>query len=498
MQMKYALCALALAVLATAPPPALNRCTEGFDRDPGWEGRNNRLARVLPPATVRQDFGYSPSTRHAGRERGEIGGAIQPAAEPAYYATPIPIKTLRDRLSASGNLLVGRGGGNTLFGFFNERTLNEWRTPNAIVFRINGRGEIYHAHGEFTTRAWRATAAVIGRYDPDADRNHARELPSGVAQRWSLEYDPMANNGSGSIAFTLAGEKAVINLTPAVRSDGATFNCFGLLNVVKSYDGAGELWLDDLTINGEAQDFSHDPAWKGLRNRLTYATTGVRPRFDFGFSLTHYAGGAAAGEVGGVIYRGDCRYPERLACYGDRLDTLTLDQPLRASGKVAMRRGVSDSATAIGFYHSSCSMAVSESQQFFAPRDFLGVYIEGPSREGFYFYPVYRDHQDGASSGYPDNPPRIMPDGAAHHWTLVYDPAAAQGRGRITVTLDGQTTSRDLAPGVKTSGASFDRFGIISTWIDGNGQEVYFDDLEYTCGPAPSRGTVKAEGRGPD
>lgn len=479
--MKHAPCAAALVVLAAALAPALAQGKEAFDRDPAWNGRNNRLARTLPPETVHQDFGYSPGTRHAGGEPGEIGGTIQPAAEPVYYAKAIPVKTLSDRLSASGKLLVGRGGGNTLFGFFNDKTLNEWRTPNALVFRINGRGEIYHAHAEFTTQKWRATAGIIGRYDPVADRNYPLELPCGVVSEWSLEYDPAGNNGSGSITFTLAGEKAVINLTPDLRRDGATFNRFGLLNVIKSYDGAGELWLDDLSINGEAQDLTRDPKWEGLRNRLTYTTTGVRPRFDFGFSPTHYAGGAAPGELGGVIYRGDCRYPERMACYGDRLGTLTLNQPLRASGKVAMRRGVSDSTTAIGFYHSTYSMAVSESQQFGTPRDFLGVYIEGPSREGFYFYPVYRNHLDGASSGYPDNPPRILPDGAAHDWTLVYDPAAAEGKGRITVTLDGQATSLDLAPGVRESGARFDRFGIITTWIDGNAQEVYFDDLEYTC-----------------
>ena len=31
-------------------------------------------------------------------------------------------------------------------------------------------------------------------------------------------------------------------------------------------------------------------------------------------------------------------------------------------------------------------------------------------------------------------------------------------------------------------GAHFNRFGIITTHIDGNGQTVYFDDLTYTVG----------------
>jgi hypothetical protein len=78
------------------------------------------------------------------------------------------------------------------------------------------------------------------------------------------------------------------------------------------------------------------------------------------------------------------------------------------------------------------------------------------------------------------NPPRIYPDGATHDWTLDYDPTAAEGKGRITVTLDGKAVSIDLAPGDKATGAHFDRFGLVTPWIDGNGQHVYFDDLQYT------------------
>ncbi|MHB0998853.1 MAG: hypothetical protein ACYC27_06370 [Armatimonadota bacterium] len=455
--------------------------TENFDKDPGWEGINNRLAQQLPPEKVRQDFGYSPDTRHAGGEPGEIGGRIHPASEPAYYAKTISTKTLDNKLNASGKLLVGRGGSNMLFGFFNTRTINEWRTPNAIVCRINGRGDVYQAHIEFMTRKWRASAGIINHYDPETDRDNTIDLPCGVVHEWSLEYDPDGNNGSGSITFTLAGEKASIDLSPELRSDGATFTHFGLLNIVKSYDGAGDLWIDDLSINGEIQDFSRDPRWKGFRNRTTYATRGIRPRFDFGYSPTRYAGGKASGELGGLIYRGDCRYPEKLACYGDRLSPLTLDNPIHASGKVTLRHGVSDSTASIGFYNSVHSMSVNDSQQFGVPRDFLGIYIEGPSREGFYFYPVFRGHLGDPSSGYPDNLPHILPDGTVHDWTLDYDPSAARGNGRITVTLDGKSVSRDLAPGLKASGTVFDRFGIITPWVDGNGQRVYFDDLEFTC-----------------
>src|SRR5690349_4003727 len=61
--------------------------SESFDRDPGWEGRNNRLLpRELP--TVLQDFGYS-KTGFAGKAPGEMGGQVTRASEPAYYADRI-------------------------------------------------------------------------------------------------------------------------------------------------------------------------------------------------------------------------------------------------------------------------------------------------------------------------------------------------------------------------------------------------------------------------
>ena len=46
--------------------------TENFDKDPGWEGINNRPT-ATEKRTVRQDFGFS-KTDHAGGEPGEIGG----------------------------------------------------------------------------------------------------------------------------------------------------------------------------------------------------------------------------------------------------------------------------------------------------------------------------------------------------------------------------------------------------------------------------------------
>src|SRR5207249_7958834 len=104
---------------------------QAFDRDPGWDGHNNRSA--TPEArTITQDFGFS-LTSHAGRAAGEMGGFITPDAQPAYYAKKIPARTFQNSLSASGTLACTGREFNALIGFFNANTLNEWRTPNTIA-----------------------------------------------------------------------------------------------------------------------------------------------------------------------------------------------------------------------------------------------------------------------------------------------------------------------------------------------------------------------------
>jgi hypothetical protein len=457
---------------------------ESFDRNPQWEGRNNRSTAFAPRKVV-QDFGYS-RTAHAGSGRGEIGGFISPAAEPAYYSRRIAPRSLGDRLTASGTLACTGRQFHVLIGFFNAGTLNEWRTPNTIALRLLGRGDRFFAFVEYATSRWRAGGDSPGGFavvpDPETGRPQlAGFLAGDRSHTWSLAYDPGGNGGNGVVTATIDTETAVCHLSPGHKADGATFNRFGLLNVMKSADDGGEVWLDDVTVLGATERFDHDPGWEGLRNRRTYLSTNVRPRFDFGYSPTRHAGGRRAGELGGQTFRGDCRYPERMACYGDRLERLDLSKPLRASGRVCLRRGVSDSTTLLGFYHSTESMAVTASQSAGLPRSFLGVAIEGPSRDGFFFYPAYRLGEDNPQSRLKSRPPPIYPNGRPHDWTLNYLPDAAGGRGQIRVTLDSESVSVTLEAGEKNNGARFDRFGIVTPWIDGNGQEIYFDDLEYTC-----------------
>jgi hypothetical protein len=296
-----------------------------------------------------------------------------------------------------------------------------------------------------------------------------------------LTYDPHGNNGRGVVTAKVGNSTAICNLDPSHKADRATFNHFGILNVVKSADSGSEVWLDDVSINGTlVETFTHDPAWNGRNNRRTIPSRIVRPWFDFGFSNTNFAGGLAKGELGGQVFRGDCRDSDRMACYGDRIGPVTLSRPIKASGKVAMTRGVSDSTTLFGFYNSRDSMRKIESQSDGVPQSVLGIHIEGPSSEGFRFYPVLRLNRGGGTAPNVREFPSIYPDGKSHDWSLEYKPDSRAGAGQISVTLDRDSGSFNIDLGDNHSGTMFDRFGIVTSWIDGNSQDVYWDDLQYT------------------
>src|SRR6266478_1821196 len=125
----------------------------------------------------------------------------------------------------------------------------------------------------------------------------------------------------------------------------------------------------------------------------------------------------------------------RAFAYADRLQELTLDKPIHASGKVCLRRGVTDSTVLIGFFHSEISMKSNPSQDSGLPKCFLGISTDGPSREGFFFSPTYRINGDGHGHVKRDQP-RILPDGKTHDWTLDYSPPGADAPREIIVPLD--------------------------------------------------------------
>ena len=116
------------------------------------------------------------------------------------------------------------------------------------------------------------------------------------------------------------------------------------------------------------------------------------------------------------------------------------------------------------------------------PECVVGIHIEGPSSEGFRFYPVLRLKGGGSTAGPYRDFPSIYPDRKSHDWSLKYNPKGAGGNGELTVTLDDKSNTFALEAGAKAHHTTFDRFGIVTSWIDGNCQNVYWDDISYTVG----------------
>jgi hypothetical protein len=470
---------------------------ESFDRDPGWEGHNNRLLpRVMP--TITQDFGYS-KTQFASKERGEIGGKVVRCAAPSYYAAKVAGKTLNDRLTASGTFALrgGTGSSGVFFGWFNSHQQDGAGRPvQSLGMEFDGE----HTGARLAVRMINRTNRSCGTFITPFISGKFRPTPlrlDGTRYSWTLSYDPEANAGNGRFQCTIKshGTKPeplearrlpadfpeafkkealshfpntlsfAVNLPAGFKKEGATFDRFGLLNTMKP-GNAMTIYFGDLRHDGISEDFTRDPGWTGSSNRarIEYVPLGAH---DFGFSArTSFAGGKA-GEVGGGLWRGG-----KYAYYADRIGPLTLNERLEASGKVVLKVGAPDSDMYIGWFSST-----NKEKLHGDSGDFLGVHVGGPTRIGHYFHPAFATSL--GTRGHADRGPVLTP-GKVHKWSLVYEPDANGGKGKIQVTLDQQTVTLALQKSLKAEGARFDRFGLFSSTAGGQLVRIFLDDLKYT------------------
>ena len=197
---RTAVLVLSIASFLASWVTAEERC-EYFDRDHRWEGHNNRNT-TFPCCLTRQDFGYNPDTSLAGGAPGEVGGIIQSAADPAWYAKSISVCNLDEALSASGKIRIPEklSDGHFLIGFFNSKTALGWRTPNSINLRFRGRGEdgseTFFVFADYMTQKWRAGGLAIGGLDPQTGRERPVGFNTGKSVHvWSIHYDPRGDGG---------------------------------------------------------------------------------------------------------------------------------------------------------------------------------------------------------------------------------------------------------------------------------------------------------------
>src|SRR5581483_4207298 len=246
--------------------------------------------------TVVQDFGYS-KTHFAGQAAGELGGRVTRASAPAYYADKIGPVTLDQPLSAAGTFALTKTtpGAGIFFGFFRAEQPGAGGRPTASLgldFDCEHSGARLAVR--LITRRNQSCGTFVtpflpGKFRPTPIRN------DGTRYAWKLDYDPQAAGGRGRFTFTLHSdahkpgelEKADlpeshkqearirfpsttsfgVDLPPGYRQQGATFDHFGLMNMMKA-GGHMAIYFDDLEYLGRSQDFSKDPAWDASGNRV--------------------------------------------------------------------------------------------------------------------------------------------------------------------------------------------------------------------------------------
>jgi WD40 repeat protein len=452
---------------------------------------------VIP--TITQDFGYS-ATRVASQSTGEVGGKVVRCSTPTYYAAKLSGKTLDDKLSASGTFaLIGAAGSSgVFFGWFHSnQQAGGGRPVQSLGMDFDGepsgaRLAVRMINGTNKSCGTFITPFIPGRFRPTPIKL------DGTRYSWTLSYDPEANGGNGRFRFTIQNHSTrpepldakllpanfpeahkkealghfpnttafSVDLPAGFKNEGATFDRFGLLNLMKPGNPM-TIYFGDLEHDGVSADFTTDPGWVGSNNRADIEAVPVGAH-DFGFSEnTNYAGGQP-GEVGGDLWRSG-----KYGYYADRVGPLTLDDRLEASGKVVLKVGAPDSDIYIGWF--------SGAQKEGSPADsgnFVGVHVGGPTRVGHYFLPQFATAK--GTIGKVDHGPVLTP-GKVFDWSLAYDPAANGGQGVMLVTLGKETTTLALKPGQKAQGSSLDRFGLFTSTAGGQLVRIFLDDLEYTA-----------------
>ena len=332
------------------------------------------------------------------------------------------------------------------------------------------------------------TPFIPGKFRPTPIRN------DGTRYAWTLDYDPHGANDRGQFTFTIHGDAPkpgelekpdqpdnfkqeahrrfpsttsfTVDLPEGYKHQGTTFDHFGLMNAMKP-GGRMTIYFDDLHYLDRAQDFSQDPDWDASGNRNTYKATDVAGAQNFGYSGdTQFAGGEKRGEIGGTFWRGV------EASYADRVGPLSSDDVLQASGKLAFTTGSPDSGMLIGWFNGQTP---AEAKSL---KNFIGVRVEGPTRIGHYFAPLFVS-ADGSGAKMEKDAPVIHPDGKPHAWSIRYNPAD----DTITVTLDKESATLHIKPQQRgeRGKATFDRFGVFTPGVGGSQVKIFFDDLTYTA-----------------
>lgn len=204
-----------------------------------WIGQNNR-GQVHDSVVIgAHHFGFSETTNFAGGAPGEVGGDMWRSGKYAYYADKIEPLSLDHPLHAAGRVVlkVGAPDSDMFIGFFDGSVKDKppVSTGNFLGIHVGGPTRI----GHYFAPAYTTAKGTVGRVKT------APILTPGKPMNWSLDYNPAADGGQGSIVVKLGDESVSLSLRREARSEGTHFDHFGLF----TSDIGGQLvriYFDDL------------------------------------------------------------------------------------------------------------------------------------------------------------------------------------------------------------------------------------------------------------
>lgn len=290
---------------------------------------------------------------------------------------------------------------------------------------------------------------------------------------------PDAGKGHGRVTLSFDDHTPyVIWFDEEIRNSPVEFDRFGLFNIAR-FGTRVEMYLGDLTVNGQKVDLSQDPKWEGRNNESKYIEPNFQAAHSYGWSQTHWAG-EKPGEIGGLFWRTEAPDPF-CSFYGDDVGELTLNDPLRFSGTIHFTDGMTDAAAYFGYFNRDNQIVKFDprkSDDFSPVANTLGVTIADSSAVGYYFM-AQASSSDRAVVRHPCEV--FTPGPRQRRFSFSYDPTANDNTGRITVTLDDRKHELDLTPEQRKAGAVFNRFGLANVRSGGHSVEFYLDDLTYTA-----------------
>jgi len=289
---------------------------------------------------------------------------------------------------------------------------------------------------------------------------------------WNKEQEP--EKIKGKISFTWDGETASYFLIPGHQELPTTIDRFGFWNM-QIYTGSVKFYVSDLIINNHKMDLSQDPHWQGLNNRVNYIEKDFHEGQNYGYSQTNWAG-ENPGEVGGRVYGTEVIDPIQ-GYYATDIGQLTLEDPIKFSGKVVFTEGAVDGRMLIGYFNKAEKLATVKGEYKGNPPDqYLGLEVMDKTKVGYNFTAVVSPRQDISTE---NRGPIFIPDRIQRPFSFEYNPDAGEA-GRITVTLGEETFTTDLSLEQRKAGSTFDRFGLLNPRKGGKYVDVYFDDLTYS------------------